>query len=539
MRVETPNLYGSPLLFKNNFQQSVESEEEIFTQSEHGAQTVEFEDIELTEEQTSNEKVGWKEAFSLIGKGFTNKVKSMFTSIVQHPLTAIGTTFLTGAALAAAPLIGISSTVAASALAIGFAGYAIFNTGKNVIETIKDNNEGRYDEVREDLTQIGGNVVDLALSLPFLPKALKNIKDTFKYGPAIGINKGLISDLKNNKGIYESFKKADIEIKYDTIGNQMGLKVKPELKFVKLNSNLSGEFEPTTATIKINESYLNPIGNLKNIMRRVDISTALSHELTHYKQFLEILNAQGTEGLKSVISEYYSTILRKNGARTTSPQSAWSEYTKRVKESIKEAEEQSKKITTLEKLQDLTRQEESTAKLFQQQAKNTNVMVDSYYNALKSASKQGIDDSIIDNLLNGDGSKFNTEFYLKALDSMADVAADSTKASEYMVAFRQKVAPDISEVKRIIEKYGVKQSDQLLKTTKFKKAQLELYKSNLLEAEAYANQNSYSQLWSSPHAAQFTIHAFKAINDSTKDAMEQGAQQSMLMNSIFLQLLAN
>ena len=147
-------------------------------------------------QEVENEKITFKEGLSLFGKGAWNKIKEMGAAIIKHPVKTIATIGVTTAAIAALPLIGISAATGAAAAALVFGGIAIAKTTKDVVETVDDYQDGRYDEVRQDLQDLGGDSVDLALSLPFMPKAFKQVSRTMKYGTStIGLNKELIKGL--------------------------------------------------------------------------------------------------------------------------------------------------------------------------------------------------------------------------------------------------------------------------------------------------------------------------------------------------------
>lgn len=156
-------------------------------------------------DEYSNEELTFCEGAKLLGKGFCNKAKNLLTSIVKHPVKTMAIAAGTAASLSLLPLIGISSATGAAVLTLGFAGYSIVKTGAHVLETIKDSNEGRNDEVREDLETIGGDCLDLALSVPFVPKAFKQLSRTLKYGSKIGLNMELVDDIKNANGILGKF----------------------------------------------------------------------------------------------------------------------------------------------------------------------------------------------------------------------------------------------------------------------------------------------------------------------------------------------
>lgn len=149
-----------------------------------------------------NKKVSFAEGVKLVAQGFVNQAKDIVTGIIKHPIKTIATIGATTAGLLALPIVGIPTAVGGGVLAIGFGLLAsakmLINTGK----AIKHSKNGEYDKARDDYKNIGKSGVDLALSLPFVPKAIKSIKEFAKYGK-IGINHALLQELKNANGLSE------------------------------------------------------------------------------------------------------------------------------------------------------------------------------------------------------------------------------------------------------------------------------------------------------------------------------------------------
>lgn len=277
--------------------------ESIFNDSTSENQTSLQEVTDIQEEKP----VSFKEGLSLFGKGFVNKLKNIGTAIVKHPiktLAAIGaTTALFGAACSAATLIGITSATAASIITVGFAGFAIGKGLVDGIETRKDYKEGRYNEVRYDCEKLGSDGVDIALTLPFLPKAIKQITRFMKYGTStIGLNTELIGNIAKNgaKSIPMELAKANTMMNYEIIANEMGLTVKPELEFsyFLFDGALAAGFEPATGKIKINKFY-NTIAN--NLFEK-----ALRHELEHFQQCVDIVKTTGIDGYTETLDQFYN-----------------------------------------------------------------------------------------------------------------------------------------------------------------------------------------------------------------------------------------
>ncbi len=377
--------------------------------------------------QTDNSKVTFKEGLKLICNGFKNKVKDLAKSIIKHPIKTAGIMLGTTLALSALPLIGISTALGASVLAAGFAGIAIGKTAVHTVKAIKHNKNGEYAQLRNDLGKIGGDCLDLALSMPFLPKALKNIKRNIQYAPKLCLNKELLSNIKNAKGVgakYTELLKGDLQINYETIGNEMGLKTKPKLVFddnmqFDLTKGIAtaGEYEPTTGVMKINPKTLNP---LARILTRTNPEAILKHELTHFQQFADIARTEGigVTGLKNNLIEYYKKAL--DLGETSLPA-----------DNIRYAK----------------------------------------------------------NLVHGDGSIFNSEFYesiVKEQGVIAKGTEEALKAQTYMDGLIAKVSSDVEKIRNL-------NISPFFSTPNDMKKVLEVYKANPLETPAYAAQDLYTK----------------------------------------------
>ena len=385
------------------------------------------------------QRVSFKEGAMLVGKGFVNKIKSMGKAIIEHPIKTLGAVVATTAGLAALPLIGITTATGAAVMAIGFAGYAIGKTAVDVTKAVKHNKEGEYNEVRKDLEKIGGDGLDLALSLPFLPKAINQVTRFARYGTStVGINSELIAGLKNIKNVKDiplEFAKAETLINYEMIGNEMGLAVKPRLVFkdmpVSQQGTIAGAFEPTSGELQINQNVL--AGQGKTIARLSGMDNPeilIRHELEHFRQFADIARTEniGINGLANTITEYYQ------GATQKLP------------------------ISELE--------------------------------------KQGLSRQTIENMLHGDKSAMNTKLYQDVIDANGIIKAGTPEAEmavKYAQGLLEKINPSPESIAQFeeavsgISPFCISASDRI----KIAKAQLELYKSNTLEKEAYAVQDVF------------------------------------------------
>ncbi len=353
----------------------------------------------------------------------------MATAIIKHPaksLLAIGATSLL---IAGAPIIGVASAAAASILALGFAGFSVGKTVFDVVETIKDNKAGRYNEVREDLQQIGGDGVDLALSLPFAPKAFKQVSRFARYGRGtVGLNTKLVSNLSkctNFDGVRLEFAKADTLINYEMIGNEMGLVVKPEVQFSK-NGMGAPNYDNVSGKIDIPEKLLTPKG--KSAMRRLgkNIEVEIRHELQHFNQASDIARTYGADGLKQQMIDNYRYTYQENGGTFDTTDCCY----------------EIDKKATLEKFGNYKEQ--------------------------------------VDNMLFGDGSRFNEKIYQDVINKQGMYQAGSeqaAKASKYSAGIMEK-ATRAKEMSELLQKGD-------------KKGFLKVYFENVLESEAKTAENLY------------------------------------------------
>lgn len=145
-------------------------------------------------------KIGLVEGTGLLIKGIGKQIKSTITSIVEHPIKTLAVVGGTTLGIMALPIIGIPAAVGGSALALGFAGLAVGKGAYHTMQFLKNNENGTYDIARQNLEQIGGDTVDLALSAPFVPKAIKTVKEFATYGK-IAYNPNILNELKSAKGL--------------------------------------------------------------------------------------------------------------------------------------------------------------------------------------------------------------------------------------------------------------------------------------------------------------------------------------------------
>lgn len=285
--------------------------------------------IELSSNETKEKPINFKEGLGIYANGFKNKLKNMASSIIKHPIKTAALVLGTTAVLSALPLIGISTIAAGSALALLYAGLAIGKTTYHTVKFVKNNKNENYNEARKNLEQMGGDTVDLALTLPFVPKAVKNVKDFAKFGK-IGVNQELINNIKESKGIkakFNTLKAGNLKITedvnfrkeissiakteqdiaeyeamrdlsnneffskaYSKITKDMGISdiaPNPQLSD-NMQSNMLGGFNNAECSIEFNAQAIEK-------MKQSEIINIMRHELEHYKQFSDIARYKGAD----------------------------------------------------------------------------------------------------------------------------------------------------------------------------------------------------------------------------------------------------
>ena len=263
---------------------------------------VQQEDKAEFSKQKKEQNVSFTEGCGLVAKGFANKAVEIFKTIIKHPVQTVGAIALTTAALTALPLIGIASATGAGILAAGFAALAVGNGISHSIQAVKHNKDKKYGELRQDLKKIGGDSLDLALSLPFVPKAINSIKRQVKYtqnGLKPVFNKELWTNVKETKGLWnkvKEFVKGDLRIAYKQHTEEMGLKIAPELEFSELPKNKQGGYKSAEGKIIINSKRLSPF-------RSMSLDSTLRHELEHFTQYKTIARSEnhGIAGIRQAL----------------------------------------------------------------------------------------------------------------------------------------------------------------------------------------------------------------------------------------------
>ncbi len=141
-----------------------------------------------------NKPIKFEEGMQILWEGIKQQCISTAKEMFENPKCLLGLVGIT-AGLSILPIIGIPIAVGGSALAVGFATFATIKTTKHCLEFAKNNRNKQYDTARKNLETIGEDTVDIALSLPFVPKSITKLKTFTKYGK-IGINKELFNQKK-------------------------------------------------------------------------------------------------------------------------------------------------------------------------------------------------------------------------------------------------------------------------------------------------------------------------------------------------------
>ncbi len=295
--------------------------------------------FEVEKQNSEQTKVSFGEGAKLVAGGFVNKVKNIGKSIIEHPVRTIGTVAVATAALSALPLVGISSAAGAAGLAIGAAAIAVGKTAAHGIKAVQHNRAGEYNLVRDDLQNIGGDCVDVALSLPFVPKAVKTVKSFAKYGK-IGLNSELISELKAAKGIkakadalkggnFKIIENVQLEETYSKYFTSEADKA----EFIELKNMSNGDFANAIykkTVQQMNVEDIAPDFSLKSNMasneyggftsadgkiglnadwvktaKKTDIMNYVRHELEHFNQYSDIARAKGSNAIAEALAEGY------------------------------------------------------------------------------------------------------------------------------------------------------------------------------------------------------------------------------------------
>lgn len=223
-----------------------------------------------------NKKIGLGEGLKLLGKGVGKQIKSTITSIIEHPIKTLAVVGATTLGIMVLPIIGIPAAVGGSALALGFAGLAAGKGAYHTIQFLKNNENGTYDIARKNLEQIGGDTVDLALSAPFIPKAIKSIKEFATYGK-IAYNPTILNELKSAKGIKD--KAAVIKNANSELVRKMNYSKTVDVEIAKLQGLTEGEaavlkkdlLEFNVPADKVPEVVLEKWAKIKGIKTTPDI----------------------------------------------------------------------------------------------------------------------------------------------------------------------------------------------------------------------------------------------------------------------------
>lgn len=298
--------------------------------------------------EPTNKPVEFQEGINIVFNGMKQKATNILTSIVRHPVKTAASVGITVGALAALSLINIPMITSGAILALGFAGIAVAKTFIDGTKAFKHHQQGNNDALRTDLHHIGGDSVDLMLSLPFVPKSIQAVKDQVRFGRAIGLNHELLSGLSSAKGLinkakvfinankslneeilfnkslhnlevpanikqyYNDFKKLEGEkfarACYERLKTDLGFKnaapelmIDPELA----GSNTMGQYNPYSGKLTLNPTVLES-------KAKAEMLNFMRHELEHYRQFADIARTEGIgiEGLAKATTDKYINDLK-------------------------------------------------------------------------------------------------------------------------------------------------------------------------------------------------------------------------------------
>jgi len=359
--------------------------QEILTKRANNADTFTKNPPSLSLLQPQPKRVSFGEGVKLVAKGFFVKIKDMITDIVKHPIKTAAAIALTSGVLLALPLISIPTAVGASVIALGFAGFSLYGMGKAISSALRNSQAGDNDALREDLKNIGGKTLDLAISLPFVPKAFNTVKNQIKYGK-IGVNTELWNNFKNAKGIkakYGEIRKANVALIND-VNFQAGVdKLQKQLKFddkikqeyldlrkydgkefierayARMTTDLGyGKDAPRleileTTSLKRGGGYSG--GQHKITMRTVpknndfvmsksETLSVMRHELQHFQQFVDVERAKNAGyGFEKMLNDKQIHILESvkipaENHRKAMNLPAFREYINNYRESMKSAQ---------------------------------------------------------------------------------------------------------------------------------------------------------------------------------------------------------
>ncbi|MBQ7450668.1 hypothetical protein IJS77_04560 [bacterium] len=254
-----------------NFGNSLRNTESNY--SRYSRNNVDFRNNNVSEYNNTfskQKKVGFCEAAYLVFKGIKDTAVNIVKSVVQHPIKTFLTMAATTAGLTILPFLGMSMATGGAVLAVGFGSLAIFNTAKNILAARKNLKNGNFDAMRKNLHNIGGNVVDLALTLPFMPKAIKH--------------------LKRNVPLY--FQK-DLAIYKNVDGSIVG----------KTRKYYGG-----TATFTYN-----PDGTIKTISEQNSLFTQMKNAKTWKERFNLLMKQDRTEAMYEQINKAYRQVAKERG----------------------------------------------------------------------------------------------------------------------------------------------------------------------------------------------------------------------------------
>lgn len=241
------------------------------------------------------EKVKPKEAVKLIAEGAISQVKTIINQIIKHPIKALSTTIITTSILMALPLIGIPTAVGGSFLALGVAGVSAFKLAKNTYNVVQNTKNGEYNKARKNYKEIGNSGLDLALSLPFLPKSISNVKEFAKYGK-IKLNANAIIKLIKNNNPLKTIK----------IINEANANLKQNYNYQKIVDKKLKEWDLPTDEVKAIRKELLDFNVPEDDIAKVVVKKLAQHKGIKTTPYVRI--RQLREGVQGSYSPYAGVI---------------------------------------------------------------------------------------------------------------------------------------------------------------------------------------------------------------------------------------
>lgn len=146
-----------------------------------------------------------KEGGKLFYEGAKEKLKDMTREVKEHPIRTLSLSALATVGISALTILNLPMAVGSAGLALGFSMISGACAAKDTYDIVTETKNGEFNKARESIKDLGGNSVDLALLLPFIPKGVSQFKQAVKAEKAFKINTGLLNAVKHAPNIGEKF----------------------------------------------------------------------------------------------------------------------------------------------------------------------------------------------------------------------------------------------------------------------------------------------------------------------------------------------